>query len=174
MSTLILIIVGAAWLGVLAPPIVRARMHRSPSTSVGAFRRQLTSLQGRDPRRPQGQLRAMARPLVQDRAHRVHVPSLSGITGPILRPTGTRAHAPRTGDWYARELQRQRRQHTVVGLAIATAVFLFLAFTTGSLALVYCFVLSLIALVAYCYWLVQLRVRRDNDRYVHRVRGRAA
>ena len=41
-------------------------------------------------------------------------------------------------------------------------------------ALVYCFVLSLIGLVAYCYWLVQLRVRRDNERYARRVRGRAA
>jgi hypothetical protein len=172
MSTLILIVVGAAWLGVLAPPLVRAWINRSPSTSVSGFQRRLSTFQARDAHRPYGQLRAMTRPLVGERAHRLHVPSLSGITGPILRPTGTRSHVARSGDWYARELLRQRRCHTVVGLASATGIFLFLAFTTGVMALVYCFTLSLVALVWYCYWLVQMRVRRDNERSSDRARIR--
>jgi hypothetical protein len=40
--------------------------------------------------------------------------------------------------------------------------------------LVYAFTLSLIALIGYCYWLVQLRVQRDSTRYMRQFRNRAA
>jgi Flp pilus assembly protein TadB len=96
------------------------------------------------------------------------------LTGPILRPQGTRSHQPISGEFYARELVRQRRQHMVVGLTSATVISLFLAFTTGSIVLVYAFTLSLIALIGYCYWLVQLRVQRDSTRYMRQFRNRAA
>jgi Flp pilus assembly protein TadB len=98
----------------------------------------------------------------------------SHLTGPILRPQGTRSHQPISGEFYARELVRQRRQHMVVGLTSATVISLFLAFTTGSIVLVYAFTLSLIALIGYCYWLVQLRVQRDSTRYMRQFRNRAA
>jgi hypothetical protein len=49
-----------------------------------------------------------------------------------------------------------------------------LAFTTGSIVLVYAFTISLIALLGYCYWLVQLRVQRDSSRYASQFRRRAA
>ena len=53
-------------------------------------------------------------------------------------------------------------------------VSLFLAFTTGSIVLVYAFTLSLIGLLGYCYWLVQLRLQRDSTRYMRQFRNRAA
>ena len=45
MSKLILLIVGAAWLAVLLPPLVRARLNGSPANSVTNFRRQLNHLE---------------------------------------------------------------------------------------------------------------------------------
>jgi hypothetical protein len=91
-----------------------------------------------------------------------------------LRPQGTRSHQIQSGEFYARELVRQRRQHTVVGLSSATVISLFLAFTTGSIVLVYAFTLSLIGLLGYCYVLVQMRVKRDNTRYSRNYRNHAA
>jgi hypothetical protein len=88
-----------------------------------------------------------------------------------VRPTGQRAHRP--GGYVAPQtLVRQRRQNIVVGLAITVPVALFLAFTTGSQGFVMVFASSLIALVVYCYVLVQLRIRRDNERYYNQFRRR--
>jgi hypothetical protein len=42
---------------------------------------------------------------------------------------------------------------------------------TGSSAFVYTFILSLLALVGYCYVLVQMRVKRDNERYLSQFRS---
>ncbi len=174
MSKLILLIVGAAWLAVLLPPLVRARINKSPTISVSHFRRHLSTLQSSNLRHPQGQLRGMSRELAPNQTRSRQASHLSHLTGPILRPQGTRSHQPRSGDSYARELVRQRRLHTVVGLATAVVVSLFLAFTTRSFVLVYAFTLSLIALLGYCYWLVQLRSQRDSTRYMRQFRNRAA
>lgn len=174
MSKLILLIVGAAWLAVLLPPLVRARMNNSPTMSVSAFRRNLSTLQGSNLRHPQAQLRGMSRELAPNQTRSRQTSQLSHLTGPILRPQGTRSHQSISGEFYARELVRQRRQHTVVGLATAGVVSLFLAFTTGSIVLVYAFTLSLIGLLGYCYWLVQLRVQRESTRYMRQFRNRAA
>ena len=172
MSKLILLIVGAAWLAVLLPPLIRARINNSPSISVNHFRRHLYSLQNSNLRNPQAHLRGMSRPLAPNQQRQAS--HLSHLTGPILRPQGTRSHRVQTGEMYARGLQRQRRQHTVVGLGASTTVALFLAFTTGSIVLVYAFTLSLIGLLGYCYVLVQIRVRRENSRYARQFRHRAA
>jgi Flp pilus assembly protein TadB len=174
MSKLILLIVGAAWLAVLLPPILRARINNSPNMSVSAFRRNLSSLQNSNLRHSQAQLRGMSRELAPNQMRSRQASQFSHLTGPILRPQGTRSHQPVSGEFYARELVRQRRQHTVVGLTSATVISLFLAFTTGSIVLVYAFTLSLIALIGYCYWLVQLRVQRDSTRYMRQFRNRAA
>lgn len=174
MSKLILLIVGAAWLAVLLPPILRARINNSPNMSVSAFRRNLSTLQNSNLRHPQAQLRGMSRELAPNPMRSRQASHLSQLTGPILRPQGTRSHQSVSGEFYARELVRQRRQHMVVGLTSAVVVSLFLAFTTGSIVLVYAFTLSLIALIAYCYWLVQLRAQRDSTRYMRQFRNRAA
>lgn len=172
MSKLILLIVGAAWLAVLLPPLLKARINNSPTISVSHFRRHLSTLQGSNLRNSPSQLRGMARELAPNQSRTRQPNHLSHLTAPILRPQGTRAHQQRTGDFYARELLRQRRQHTVVGLSSAVVISLFLAFTTGSIVLVYMFTLSLIGLLGYCYWLVQLRVQRDSSSYMRQFRPR--
>ena len=117
MSKLILLIVGAAWLAVLLPPILRARINNSPNMSVSAFKRNLSSLQNSNLRHPQAQLRGMSRELAPNQMRSRQASQFSHLTGPILRPQGTRSHQPMSGEFYARELVRQRRQHMVVGLA---------------------------------------------------------
>ncbi|MDA2954604.1 MAG: hypothetical protein O3B17_02070 [Actinomycetota bacterium] len=174
MSKLILLIVGAAWLAVLLPPLVRARINNSPSMSVSHFRRHLYSLQNSNVRNPQSHMRGMSRELAPNQQRQRSISHLSNLTSPILRPQGTRSHQIQSGEFYARVLVRQRRQHTVVGLSLATVISLFLAFTTGSIVLVYAFTLSLIGLLGYCYVLVQMRVKRDNTRYSRNYRNHAA
>jgi hypothetical protein len=182
MSKLILIIVGAAWLAVLLPPMVRAKLHGSPSNSVSNFRRQLNSLESSGGRSQQGQLRNMARPLAPSQQYRSATarnsrpqPSrqqqgaLSNLTGALIRPEGVRHHrAPAMLTPQA--MVRQRRQNLVVGLAVVVGISLFLAFTTGSSAFVYLFTVSLLALCGYCYVLVQLRIKRENERYLRQFR----
>ena len=90
MSKLILIIVGAAWMAVLLPPLVRAKLNGSPANSVTQFRRQLNSLENAG-----GLPRNLARPLApsgQRRATQARVPRTGGLTGALVRPEGTRAH----------------------------------------------------------------------------------
>jgi len=177
MSKLILIIVGAAWLAVLLPPMVRAKLHGSPSNSVSNFRRQLNSLESSGGRSQQGQLRNMARPLAPSqqyrsaaqRTSRPQQGALSNLTGALIRPEGVRHHrAPAMLNPQA--MVRQRRQNLVVGLAVVTGISLFLAFTTGSSAFIYLFTVSLLALCGYCYVLVQLRIKRENERYLRQFR----
>jgi Flp pilus assembly protein TadB len=157
--------------------MVRAKLHGSPSNSVSNFRRQLNSLESSGGRSQQGQLRNMARPLAPSqqyrsaaqRTSRPQQGALSNITGALIRPEGIRHHrAPAMLTPQA--MVRQRRQNLVVGLAVATAISLFLAFTTGSSAFVYLFTVSLLALVGYCYVLVQLRIKRENERYLRQFR----
>ena len=45
MAQLILLVVAAAWLAVLIPPMLRSRVENRPNSSVTDFRRQLTKLQ---------------------------------------------------------------------------------------------------------------------------------
>jgi len=177
MSKLILIIVGAAWLAVLLPPMVRAKLHGSPSNSVSNFRRQLNSLESSGGRSQQGQLRNMARPLAPSqqyrgattRTSRQQQGALSNLTGALIRPEGVRHHrAPAMLNPQA--MVRQRRQNLVVGMAVVTGISLFLAFTTGSSAFIYLFTVSLLALCGYCYVLVQLRIKRENERYLRQFR----
>ena len=177
MSKLILIIVGAAWLAVLLPPMVRAKLHGSPSSSVSNFRRQLNSLESSGGRSQQGQLRNMARPLAPSqqyrsataRTSRPQQGGLSNLTGALIRPEGVRHHrAPAMLTPQA--MVRQRRQNLVVGMAVVTGISVFLAFTTGSSAFIYLFTVSLLALCGYCYVLVQLRIKRENERYLRQFR----
>jgi hypothetical protein len=157
--------------------MVRAKLHGSPSNSVSNFRRQLNSLESSGGRSQQGQLRNMARPLapsqqyrsVAQRTSRPQQGALSNLTGVLIRPEGVRHHrAPAMLNPQA--MVRQRRQNLVVGMAVVTGISLFLAFTTGSSAFVYLFTVSLLALCGYCYVLVQLRIKRENERYLRQFR----
>ncbi len=87
MAQLILLVVAAAWLAVLIPPMLRSRVENRPNSSVTDFRRQLTKLQNTaTPQR--GAVRAMGRPLAQSPLTR---PVAGGRPGqPQLRSGVTR------------------------------------------------------------------------------------
>jgi hypothetical protein len=93
------------------------------------------------------------------------------MTGALVRPAGTRNHRPANVVSQS-EYIRQRRQNLVVGMGVTVVLSLFLALTTGSQIFFSLFAVSLIALAVYCYVLVQLRIKRDNERYLNRSRRR--
>jgi hypothetical protein len=191
MSKLILLLVGAAWLAVLLPPLLRARFDVGSSSSVSDFRRQLNSLQRTQAPRTQVPMRAMSRPLVS--APRVqpvrrpapapymnngHDPYEYDAATPLHGGDGTgrhrRAHhQDLTRSHYAREevflspreVVRRRRANVLYGLLALNAITLFLSLTTGSTALIALFAVAVIALMVYCYMLVQLR----QQEYLRRV-----
>jgi hypothetical protein len=87
MAQLILLVVAAAWLAVLLPPMLRSRVENRPNSSVTDFRRQLTKLQ-HTATPPRGSMRAMGRPLAQSPLSR---PAAGGRPGqPTLRSGVTR------------------------------------------------------------------------------------
>jgi hypothetical protein len=87
MAQLILLVVAAAWLAVLIPPMLRSRVENRPNSSVTDFRRQLTKLQ-HTATPPRGAVRTMGRPLAQSPLSR---PAASGRPGqPTLRSGVTR------------------------------------------------------------------------------------
>ena len=87
MAQLILLVVAAAWLAVLIPPMLRSRVENRPNSSVTDFRRQLTKLQ-HTATPPRGAMRAMGRPLAQSPLSR---PAAAGRPGqPVLRSGVTR------------------------------------------------------------------------------------
>ena len=62
MSQLVLLIIGAMWMAVLLPPLLRSRFDGGAVSSVSDFRRQLNTLQRSQAPGTQGPMRAMARP----------------------------------------------------------------------------------------------------------------
>ena len=100
MTSLILLVVAAAWLAVLIPPMLRSRSDNRPNSSVTDFRRQLTKLEN-TATPPRGAVRAMGRPLTQSPLSR---PVAAGRTSqPVLRsgvtrrPTASELEAQRLG-----------------------------------------------------------------------------
>jgi len=188
MSKLILLIVGAAWLAVLLPPLIRARLNSSPLTSVNQFQKKNSSL--RNLGSANSHMRGMSRELTPNRQNRpgsgypqsrqgMQSPRRSGganhfsnLTGPILRPQGTKSHQTQNGDYYVRQMKLQRQRQNVIGLASSTAISLFLALSTGVMAFVWAFTLSLIGLCFYCYILVENRKSRENKILAARFRHR--
>jgi|GEM_PF-107648 len=104
MAQLILLVVAAAWLAVLIPPMLRSRVENRPNSSVTDFRRQLTRLENTaTPAR--GSVRAIGRPLAQSPLSR---PVASGRQPqPVLRSGVTRRPTKS-------ELDRQRSEPTNV------------------------------------------------------------
>ncbi len=87
MTQLVILVVAAAWLAVLIPPMLRSRVENRPNSSVTDFRRQLDKLQHTAGPRPA--VRAMGRPLAPTglgrsaRPARPERPVLrSGVTAP--------------------------------------------------------------------------------------------
>lgn len=194
MGTMILLVVGAAWMAVLLPPLMRSRFDGGSVSSVSEFRRQLNTLQRNQAPRSQAPMRTMARPLV---------PGPRPMARPAQRPAAQRP-APRQAPAYGRphlvpvddtmtaaprhrrshhtaelsrrhfaaeqmfmsprEIVRRRRTNVLFGLVALNGLSLFLAFTTGSTAMVYLFGVAAIALGGYCYTLVQIR----NQEYLRR------
>ena len=190
MSQLVLLIIGAMWMAVLLPPLLRSRFDGGAVSSVSDFRRQLNTLQRSQVPGTQGQMRAMVRPLApsprtspmvrQNMAPRGAQPrhrlvASDGMleTEPRHRRTHHTAELPRahyaaeTAFMSPREVVRRRRVNVLYGMIAANAVTLFLGLTTGSTAMVYGFTVAFLGLAAYCYVLVQLR----NQEYLRRYYG---
>jgi hypothetical protein len=194
MTELILLVVAAAWLAVLIPPMLRSRVENRPSSSVTDFRRQLTKLQ--DSATPaRGAVRTMGRPLAQSPLSR---PVANGRPGqPTLRSgvsprgatstvparqvepvqqtargrthgaaSGYRTHGDPTGERRRpaprRDPAKQRRTNVLFLLAVSTVCTGFLALTTSATAMLYAFVLSLLALSGFVYMLIQSRPRSSG------------
>jgi hypothetical protein len=176
MQKLILLVVGAAWVAVLVPPLLRSRIDNRPSTSVTDFRRQLSNLQRTVPTRGGSPMRAMTRPLAPGaprpgsrqhgtatlhRAHAAaaHGGSVSRLHAASVGAPGHRAHAQvHMGRVPSRrQVVLQRRRNVLFALFVATAGSLFLAFSTKSDWMIYLFVLAAVSLTGYCYKLVQIR-----------------
>ena len=176
MGNLILLLVAAAWAAVLVPPLVRSRLRNSPTTSVTQFRRQLSSLQqgGRGlPRSGSMPVGSMRNPLRD--AARPFAPAARAVgrplrqvghaTSSVVHPRGTRQHARFEGEFFERELVRRRRQNWLLGSAGTTGVSLLLALAMREMFFVWIFTVAALATAAYCYVLVQWRVKRDHERY---------
>lgn len=179
-TNIVLLVVGAAWVAVLVPPLLRSRVENRPGSSIVDFRRQLASLQRTVPTRGVTPMRHMARPLAPSagsRSHgavREHVarPSVqraslergstrSVAVGHVARPTShhAQAHVPRRVESSSMQRRRvqQRRQNVLMVLLGVTVGSALLAFATASATLTYVFVLSAVSLAGYCYKLVQLK-----------------
>ena len=188
MSKLILLIVAAAWMAVLLPPLVRSRLDGGSVSSVSDFRRQLSTLQRAQAPYPYAPMRAMARPLApapvrQGRQPAARQASRQPHGGPrlvasdgVLEPDARHRRSHHTSSLprhhvaaeaaylSPREVVRRRRVNVLYGLVAANLLTLFLAFTTGSSLMVYAFSAVFLGLAGYCYVLVQIR----NQEYLRR------
>ena len=205
---MILLIVGAAWMAVLLPPLMRSRFDGGSVSSVSDFSRTLRTLQRTQAPRAQAPMRSMARPLAPSPARQPRpygAPAAYGQRRPAPQAARTSARGmqrPQTSAYGRPRLVqddsmqsarprrshhvherhhlasedmflspqaviRRRRTNVLYGLLAANGLTLFLAFTTGSTGMVYLFALAAIALVGYCYTLVQIR----NQEYLRRYYG---
>lgn len=156
MGSIVLIVVAAAWVAVLAPPLLRGRQDSRASSSVVDFRRQLSTLQRSTPMRGTAPMRSMARPLAPSPTRAQPRPGRDSTGNPRRDPRGHHRHDSTRG---ARRPVgvRQRRQNVLMALALSTIGSAFIAFTTKSDFFVYLFVFSAMGLAGYCYKLSQMR-----------------
>jgi hypothetical protein len=113
MAQLVLVVVAAAWVAVLIPPMLRSRVENRPNSSVTDFRRQLNTLQSSSSPR----MRTLGRPLAPSPLQR---PAMGGRPGhPHHRQAALhgapaqrqRGGAARTGDSTPRVGQASFRTH---------------------------------------------------------------
>jgi len=101
MASLILLVVVAAWLAVLIPPLLRSRLENRPNSSVSDFRNQLSSLQRAMPSSRTVSMRSMGRPLAPSPLAR---PAAAGR--PVMR-SGVTTH----GSGSTRSARQQAAVH---------------------------------------------------------------
>jgi len=101
MPQLVLLVVAAAWVAVLIPPMLRSRVDNRPNSSVTDFRRQLSTLQSTSAPR----MRTIGRPLAPSPLQR---PAAAGRPGhPHHRQAALHGSAPtRTRTASARSTER--------------------------------------------------------------------
>ena len=182
MKGLILLVVAAAWAGVLLPPLLRSRLESRPGSSVTSFRRQLTNLQRSVPGTGMAPMRQMARPLAGaprrpvQRTHAdayaaMHRSSVGQLDRRMLQDPYAAPRQMQRGQQAMRSSVKQRRQNILVMLALVTAASGFLCMVTTAMTVRYVFALGACLLVGYVYLLSQKRrvdqVRNANE-YWHR------
>jgi hypothetical protein len=178
MHKIVLLVVGAAWLAVLVPPLLRSRLDSRPNSSVVHFQRRLTSLQRGGARLPQMQpFGPMARPLARPSAAPHDPRPVAGTmrTATLERRPVHRAGQPAVRSQAAatRSLVKRRRQNVLFALASLSVATAFVAFAARSTSMVYLCALSVCALAGYCYKLAQLR-RAEEERWTRVSWQRAA
>ncbi len=262
MIKILWVALGAVWVAVLIPPLLRSRVDNRPNSSISDFRRHLTNLQRTVPTQRVAPMRAMARPLAQSgqqrtslrvegaRAASLHRGSTDvisrGVDNRHINPRPVRQHRPagaerryddrrddlrndrsyesrsdrhaddtrgvvsarsdsRYDDSRAnhrpayrderrpgerrlerrstqpqrrqvtrvshREVVRRRRVNIVALLAIATAMFLFLALTTKANSMIVAFVVLMVALVGYCFQLSKLKQADQREQFAYSYRA---
>ena len=136
---LALMCLAVAWACILVPSLLRRHREGRPGSSVHSFRRQLSTLERATPG-------TTLRPL--------HQPS-SSTTAPVRRPAPVRPTAP--------SHVRKRRRDILVGLLGATGLNFLVLLVASSAITFLLFALCAGALGAYCYALVQLRMRAEEQ-----------
>ena len=153
MAILVILVLIVLWAAVLLPPILRSR-NSSGGGGVSDFMDGLRSLGGRhSSRHPQ-----LGGPVLHGPVGAPRVPA-PNPRGPIAPPLPYR---PMPGG--VSPMQRRRRNVLVV-LGGAVGLTFLMALTTRSMPFYGLFLLSVAALGAYCYLLVQLK-HRGADRRV--------
>jgi hypothetical protein len=185
MQKLIVLVVGAVWLAVLVPPMLRSRGEGRPNSSVDHFRRNLAILQKSAPARV-NPLQSMSRPLAGNKPGLQNAYARAAMrrnpTDPRLRRSGFEQARPledhegrdqsaplqRRSEARAerpshREATRRRREQIVRMLVTLSAGSAVLAALSKSTKLVYLCAMCVLALLGYCAML--LRLRREGGAY---------
>lgn len=193
MQKLVLLVVGAVWLAVLVPPMLRSRGEGRPNSSVDHFRRHLAILQKTTPSR-MSSMQSVGRPLAGGRPladpyakaavrRPASDPRLRRVNYQQGRPQQAQ-HRPddtrslqRRAEAAARPrdrrtVQRQRREQVVRVLFVCSIASAVLAFLAKSPMLIYTCAFFVLSLTGYCAML--LRMRRDAELYAMDSYSRAA
>lgn len=178
MQKVVLLVVGAVWLAVLVPPLLRSRGDSRPNSSVDHFRRHLSILQKTAPSRMHS-MQSMARPLAGTRPGQADPYAKAALRRPPTDPRLRRVNydaTRRTGEddhtaqlqrrvearpHNRHEMQRQRREQMVRILFFLSVTTAILAMLAKSPMLVYACAFFTLSLIGYCAML--LRIRRDAD-----------
>jgi hypothetical protein len=139
-TQLLVVVLAVMWIVVLVPPLLRSRSIGRPSSSVGDFRRQLSTLQTTPAVRSQGS--SHLRPVAAYR------PSAGG-TRAAVRPVA----APRA----ARSAVKQRRQNILVSLVALSAITAIIGFGVPIQAIGLLNLVIDVLLLGYVYLLVQIK-----------------
>ena len=142
MTPLLVVVLAVMWIVVLVPPLLRSRAIGRPSSSVGDFRRQLSTLQSTTPPVRSSYGSSHLRPVAAYR-------SPTGGTRTAVRPVS----APTA----ARSAVKQRRQNILVGLVTSAALTAIVGFGMPIRAVGLANLVIDVLLVSYIYLLLQIK-----------------